>query len=149
MKLGFWMFRMCVYMHSRFVENHLIRVLKDEPLISEVVLSHFFGCQVNPQCKMKHASNPESVRVGFGCTHKYKITLAPAPFGSKTHGWSKTQTRNAIHICEEIADVRPIFCPRCEEADFLPLYEEVKTRPTFPGSGASKLMCRPISGCLP
>jgi hypothetical protein len=33
------MLRMCVYMHSRFVENHLIRILEDRPLISEVVLS--------------------------------------------------------------------------------------------------------------
>jgi hypothetical protein len=30
---------MCVYMHSRFVVNHLIQILKDGPLISEVVLS--------------------------------------------------------------------------------------------------------------
>jgi hypothetical protein len=30
---------MCVYMHSRFVENHPIRILEDGPLISEVVLS--------------------------------------------------------------------------------------------------------------
>jgi hypothetical protein len=30
---------MCVCMHSRFVENHLIWFLKDGPLISEVVLS--------------------------------------------------------------------------------------------------------------
>jgi hypothetical protein len=34
------MLRMCVYMHSRFVENHPIRILEDRPLISEVVLSH-------------------------------------------------------------------------------------------------------------
>jgi hypothetical protein len=34
------MLRMCVYMHSRFIENHLIRILEDGPLISEVVLSH-------------------------------------------------------------------------------------------------------------
>jgi hypothetical protein len=34
------MLRMCVYMHSRFVENHSIRILEDGPLISEVVLSH-------------------------------------------------------------------------------------------------------------
>jgi hypothetical protein len=33
------MFRMCVYMHSRFVENHLIRILEDGPLIFEGVLS--------------------------------------------------------------------------------------------------------------
>jgi hypothetical protein len=35
------MLRMCVYMHSRFVENHPIRVLEDGPLISEVVLSQY------------------------------------------------------------------------------------------------------------
>jgi hypothetical protein len=34
------MLRMCVYMHSRFVENHSIRILEDGPLISEGVLSH-------------------------------------------------------------------------------------------------------------
>jgi hypothetical protein len=34
------MLRMCVYMHSRFVENHPIRILEDGSLISEVVLSH-------------------------------------------------------------------------------------------------------------
>jgi hypothetical protein len=34
------MLRMCVYMHSRFVENHPIRILEDGPLISEVVMSH-------------------------------------------------------------------------------------------------------------
>jgi hypothetical protein len=39
MKLWFQMLRMCVYMHSRFVENHPIRILEDGPLISEVVLS--------------------------------------------------------------------------------------------------------------
>jgi hypothetical protein len=33
------MFRMCVYMHSRFIENHPIRILEDGPLISEVILS--------------------------------------------------------------------------------------------------------------
>jgi hypothetical protein len=29
---------MCVYMHSRFIENHPIRILEDGPLISEGVL---------------------------------------------------------------------------------------------------------------
>jgi hypothetical protein len=33
------MLRMGVYMHSRFVENHPIRILEDRPFISEVVLS--------------------------------------------------------------------------------------------------------------
>jgi hypothetical protein len=31
----------CVYMHSRFVENHPIRILEVGPLISKVVLSQF------------------------------------------------------------------------------------------------------------
>jgi hypothetical protein len=33
------MLHMCVYMHSRFIENHAFRILEDGPLISEVVLS--------------------------------------------------------------------------------------------------------------
>jgi hypothetical protein len=33
------MLRMCVYMHSCFIENHQIRILEDGPLISEGVLS--------------------------------------------------------------------------------------------------------------
>jgi hypothetical protein len=37
------MLRMCVYMHSRFVENHPIRILEDGPLISEVVLSQWLN----------------------------------------------------------------------------------------------------------
>jgi hypothetical protein len=40
MKLWFWMLHMCVCMHSRFVKNHLIWILEDGLLISEVVLSH-------------------------------------------------------------------------------------------------------------
>jgi hypothetical protein len=34
------MLHMCVYMNSLFIENHLIQILEDGPLISEVVLSH-------------------------------------------------------------------------------------------------------------
>jgi hypothetical protein len=32
---------MCVYIHSSFIENHPIQILKDGPLISEGVLSQF------------------------------------------------------------------------------------------------------------
>jgi hypothetical protein len=35
------MLRICVYMRSRFIENHPIWILEDKLLISEVVLSHF------------------------------------------------------------------------------------------------------------
>jgi hypothetical protein len=34
------MLHMCVHMHSRYIENHQIRILEDRPLISKVVLSH-------------------------------------------------------------------------------------------------------------
>jgi hypothetical protein len=34
------MLRMCVYMHSHFIENHPIWIREDGPLIFEVVLSH-------------------------------------------------------------------------------------------------------------
>jgi hypothetical protein len=34
------MIRMCVYLHSRFIKNHLIRIREDGTLISEGVLSH-------------------------------------------------------------------------------------------------------------
>jgi hypothetical protein len=33
------MLSVCLYMHSRFIENHPIRILEDGPLIFEVVLS--------------------------------------------------------------------------------------------------------------
>jgi hypothetical protein len=33
------MLGMCVCMYSRFVEDHSIQILKDGPIISEVVLS--------------------------------------------------------------------------------------------------------------
>jgi hypothetical protein len=47
------MLHMCVYMHSRFVENHPIQILKDESLISEVVLSQ---CNPLKQNKFQNAS---------------------------------------------------------------------------------------------
>jgi hypothetical protein len=37
------MLHMCVYMHSRFVENHPIRILEDGPIISVGVLSQNGG----------------------------------------------------------------------------------------------------------
>jgi hypothetical protein len=40
------MLRMCVYIHSHFVENHPIRILEDGPLISEGVLSQMISCFV-------------------------------------------------------------------------------------------------------
>jgi hypothetical protein len=41
------MFRVCVCMHSRFIENHPICILEDGPLISEVVLSQAAPCSAS------------------------------------------------------------------------------------------------------
>jgi hypothetical protein len=48
------MLRMCVYMHSHFVENHPIRILEDGPLISKVVLSQ----QSTPHHRHLHLPRP-------------------------------------------------------------------------------------------
>jgi hypothetical protein len=45
------MLSMCVYMHSRFVENHPIRILEDGPLISEVVLSQLVLIRIHTRCQ--------------------------------------------------------------------------------------------------
>jgi hypothetical protein len=47
------MLRMCVYIHSRFVENHPIRILEDGPLISEGVLSHSSGSLIGTDSGFK------------------------------------------------------------------------------------------------
>jgi hypothetical protein len=44
------MAHMRVCMHSRFVENHPIRILEDGPLISEVVLSQGDLCEAREAC---------------------------------------------------------------------------------------------------
>jgi hypothetical protein len=41
------MLRMCVYMHSRIVENHPMRILEDGPFIFEGVLSQSIGMKFN------------------------------------------------------------------------------------------------------
>jgi hypothetical protein len=62
---------MCVYMHSRFVENHPIQILEDGPLISEVVLSQFpSGFSLNSNFKklylnIQTSKNYEISSVGF------------------------------------------------------------------------------------
>jgi hypothetical protein len=46
------MLHICVCMHSRFVKNHLIRILEDGLLISEVVLSYFMSTNTSPKLKL-------------------------------------------------------------------------------------------------
>jgi hypothetical protein len=41
------MLRMCVYMHFRFIENHLIQIMEDGSPIFEVVLSHLLLMLLN------------------------------------------------------------------------------------------------------
>jgi hypothetical protein len=58
------MFRMCLYMHSRFVENHPIRMLEDGPLISEGVLSQ--ALEVASQRRKRKGGCMEEVTVVGG-----------------------------------------------------------------------------------
>jgi hypothetical protein len=46
------MLRMCVCMHSRFVENHPIWILEDGLLISKVVLSKLLSLEPSFLCEM-------------------------------------------------------------------------------------------------
>jgi hypothetical protein len=68
------MLHMCICMHSRFVENHPIRILKDRPLISEVVLSH---CIIFSKMKSSYISSMEHLPGGDMMTllmRKYTLT---------------------------------------------------------------------------
>jgi hypothetical protein len=63
----------CVYMHSRFIKNHLIRILKDGLLISEEVLSQLMTpcfiitveCWVNHGCCVQHHLESLHVCINF------------------------------------------------------------------------------------
>jgi hypothetical protein len=78
------MLRMCVYMHSRFVENHPIRILKDGPLISEVILSHpssilHFPLIASPGLQLCRSIN-------YSSSQHY--TLKPGYKSPKSYKWS-------------------------------------------------------------
>jgi hypothetical protein len=75
------MLRMCVYMHSRFVENHPIRILEDGPLISEVVLSQ-------QPLTLKYALvRPSKTKRNHGT---YSIRIPP---------WNLNKPRRNNHLC--------------------------------------------------
>jgi hypothetical protein len=70
------MLRMCVYMHSRFVENHLIRILEDGPLISEGVLSQpptasLEWSRTPSMMTLECLVPPPPTRRGRGCWKQY------------------------------------------------------------------------------
>jgi hypothetical protein len=54
------MLHMCVYMHSRFVENHPVQILEDGPLISEGVLSHYTWVQGTNLCRVYNYYNSQA-----------------------------------------------------------------------------------------
>jgi hypothetical protein len=68
------MLHVCVCMHSRFVENHPIRILEDELLISEVVLSHSALSRVS----RFRIRSPCSV--GLQCCHVFRGSRSCLPF---------------------------------------------------------------------
>jgi hypothetical protein len=68
------MLHVCVCMHSRFVENHPIRILEDGLLISEVVLSH----SALPRVSRFRIRSPCSV--GLQCCHVFRGSRSCLPF---------------------------------------------------------------------
>jgi hypothetical protein len=60
------MLHMCVYMHSRFIENHPIRILEDEPLISEVVMSQWARDHYIPLQRFTMGHMPDLAKVVRG-----------------------------------------------------------------------------------
>jgi hypothetical protein len=58
---------MCVCMHSRFVENHPIRILEDGPLISDVVLSQPTTTVWPPPSRRPPASPPAPLLMPLLC----------------------------------------------------------------------------------
>jgi hypothetical protein len=65
---------MCVYMHSRFVENHPIRILEDGPLIFEVVLS-----------QSSRYIPPLDSFINHSVTHAKRVIMFDFPLSSITH----------------------------------------------------------------
>jgi hypothetical protein len=61
------MLRMCVYMHSRFIKNHPIRILKDGPLIYKMVLSQHAAIDVaEADTVQRHKQPSPEVHDGVG-----------------------------------------------------------------------------------
>jgi hypothetical protein len=97
---------MCVYMHSRFIENHPIRILKDGPLISEVVLS-----QPPPELPAESASlrNPRMRRNTSGtssssdeplseCLNTGITTAASEAWSSRRAARASRSRSNAVSV---------------------------------------------------
>jgi hypothetical protein len=79
------MFRMCVYIHFCFVENHLIQILEDGPLISEVVLSHMSCISLCDKPFRTNEHPPTSglyLQVFF---HSHLFTFFSFPFFCDSH----------------------------------------------------------------
>jgi hypothetical protein len=78
------MLYMWVYMHSRFAENHLIRILKDGSLISEVVLSQGPHPESDLVTDLYYGSTPianmdrSDCQISFSSLNKSVISLPAA-----------------------------------------------------------------------
>jgi hypothetical protein len=62
------MLRMCVCMHSRFVENHPIWIREDGPLIFEVVLSPRWIALSTGEDRVRLEKLIEAIRTSVGGT---------------------------------------------------------------------------------
>jgi hypothetical protein len=103
------MLRMCVYMHSRFVENHPIRILKDGPLISEGVLSQCRASNRPTACgvraKMAHGRRHGGLPRAAGRQAVWFPAWRPDPAeGAAREAWERG-TRRAHSRCGQRAQL--------------------------------------------
>jgi hypothetical protein len=104
---------MCVYMHSRFVENHPIRILEDEPLISEGVLSqscnHLQPYRERVICVVKKRFPILKVRTFYPIESQIKIIVVVVVLHNIIKSWngeegwldqlpSKTQPSQYVNV---------------------------------------------------
>jgi hypothetical protein len=92
------MLRMCVYMHSRFVENHPIWILKDGSLISEEVLSQFVQACVGFATRMFDATHAEPEDVVEILSSDMKEALELLCLGSSHEVPSKPSVDNTREL---------------------------------------------------
>jgi hypothetical protein len=93
---------MCVYMHSRFVENHPIRILEDGPLIFEVVLSQ----RVPPTRKQASCKTVPST---IAASKVFKFALSEAEvharFRQRSSGMASSSDIDDVNksiVCAEV-----------------------------------------------
>jgi hypothetical protein len=107
------MLHMCVCMHSYFVENHSIQILKDGPLISEVVLSqlldvgHTHACMPSPSSALATTIR-STINYSYRTPEHHRPHVCTAsPINIVTVAWPDARTISPTGL-----DRHPYVCMR-------------------------------------